>query len=124
MVRPFSHRVTNINDHSSHPDKQYIDLLNVLRMSKRFQDTDALVTGLFSEAEVTNLTKRWQIVKWLWTTDLTYREIAQSFNTSTRAVLQLATKIQVKQEAQRPFMFLLMMRFGATHRQAWKEMRA
>jgi Trp operon repressor len=79
---------------------------------------------LFTKPEITSLIKRWQIVKWLWTTDLTYREIATVFKVSLRMVSHLALKIQEKQKAQRPFMFVLMIRFGSTHRQAWKTLRA
>lgn len=105
MVRQYSHFVNDSNHHSLRLEQHRIDFFNLLRMPMRFRDAQAILEGLFTEKEASSLVKRWQIVKWLWTTDLTYREIARYLHAPTQTVACMAANVVVQQATERPLMF-------------------
>jgi Trp operon repressor len=122
MVRPFAHRLIYPARHILMYSQQHNDFLSIFKVCRRFVDIDGFFYGFLTKSEMEMFITRWQIVKWLWTTDLTSQIIARNLKVSTRTITFVAERIQSK--CHQGFTFVLMMRFGATHRQAWKELRA
>jgi Trp operon repressor len=118
MARPLAHKVIYPDQHGLGLSQRYFDLINIFRSLKLFREVSGLLEGLFSDGELKKIILRWQIAKWLWTTDLTYREIARILHISFQTVGSVADKILSEQH--RDFMFVLMYHFGSTHRKAWK----
>jgi TrpR-related protein YerC/YecD len=75
---------------SSYPTKQDKELIEAFANLQSSKEVTGFLRDLLTPAEIEELSRRFHIAKLLWTTKLSYVEIAQQVGTSTTTVTRVA----------------------------------
>jgi TrpR-related protein YerC/YecD len=75
---------------SSYPAKADKELITAFGKLKNEQETAAFLRDLLTPAEIDEFSRRFQIAKLLWMTNLSYAVIAEKADTSTTTVTRVA----------------------------------
>ncbi|SRR5258708_1643212 len=95
---------------STYPTKNDKELIKALSELKGEKEVAAFLRDLLSVSEIEEFSKRFQVAKLLWTTKLSYIEIAKLVGTSTTTVTRAAHWLY--KESWRGFATILMKMYG------------
>lgn len=73
-----------------YPDKQTKELINAIETLSDGKEITAFLRDLLTPSEIAEFSSRFQIAKLLWTTTLSYAEIAEKIGTSTTTVTRVS----------------------------------
>lgn len=73
-----------------YPTKQDRELIQAISQLKGEKEITGFLRDLLTSAEIEESSKRFQIAKLLWTTNLSYLEIAKKVGTSTTTVTRVS----------------------------------
>lgn len=100
-----------MNIYPTKKDKELITGISLLNGEK---EVTAFLRDILTPTEIEEFSKRFQIAKLLWTTQLSYLEIAQKENTSTTTVTRVSHWLY--KEKWRGYLVILERMFGKSAR--------
>jgi len=74
----------------TYPTKQDKELIEVLAQLKNEKEITGFLRDILTPAEIEEFSRRFQIAKLLWTTKLSYIDIAEKIGTSTTTVTRVS----------------------------------
>jgi len=75
---------------ATYPTKQDKELIQAVSYLKSEKEITGFLRDILTPAEIEEFSKRFQIAKLLWTTNLSYVDIAKKVDTSTTTVTRVA----------------------------------
>lgn len=78
----------------SYPTDQHRSLAKAFRLAKNEKGILAFMRDLLTIGEIDAASERWQIATLLWTTNLSYKEIANRTHSSTTTITRVAQWIE------------------------------
>jgi len=73
-----------------YPDKQTKELIEAIKKLRNEKEVTSFLRDLLTPSEVAEFSSRFQIAKLLWTTTLSYADIAEKIGTSTTTVTRVS----------------------------------
>ena len=97
----------------AYPDSKHKQLFEAILKLKSSAETTAFFRDLMTISELDAAADRWQMAKMLWTTNLSYKEIAKKTGGSTTTITRVANWLD---HGMRGYKTLLTRIFGASKR--------
>lgn len=99
---------------SLYPTKEDKELIRAVSILKNEEEITAFLRDIMTINEIDEFSRRFQIAKLLWTTDMSYVEIAQRVGTSTTTVTRVSQWLY--KESWQGYSLVLQRKYGQSKR--------